>query len=71
MIQFYFEIIRLYIYIHTYIYMCVCVRVCVCLCMRVYVYIQIFSSYLFVVNPSAKYSSEDNLAENIKPLVAE
>ena len=28
----------------------------------------IFPSYLFVVHPSGKYSSEDNLPENVKPL---
>ena len=31
----------------------------------------IFPSYLFVIHPSAKYNSEDNLLEDIKPLVAE
>ena len=36
-----------------------------------YIYIKYIPSYLFVVYPSGKYSSEDNLAENVKTLVAE
>ena len=34
-------------------------------------YEYLFPSYLFAVHPSAKYNSEDNLAEDIKSLVAE
>ena len=41
----------MYIYIYIYIYIYKCMSI----------YTIIFPSYLFVVHPSGKYSSEDNL----------
>ena len=54
-----YKYMYVYIYIYIYIYM------------YIYVYIMNLFFLPLVVHPSGKYSSEDNLAENVKPFVGE
>ena len=55
----YIHNIIIYKYMYVYIYM------------YIYVYIMNLFFLPLVVHPSGKYSSEDNLAENVKPFVGE
>ena len=70
----------MYIYIYIYIYVMVYINTInekntqspsTPYCKYLGINISFLLIYLFMVHPSAKYNSEDNLTEDIKPLAAE